>query len=217
MNDILLGIATWGIPVLLAITLHEVAHGWAALAFGDHTAQMLGRLSLNPLKHIDPIGTIAVPLLLVITSSLAGMSPLVFGWAKAVPININNLPNPRANMAWIALAGPASNFLQAIVWALLLNSNFDGFNDAMQSIALAGISINLVLIALNILPIPPLDGSRIVAAFLSKPLAYQYDKLEAYGFFILIGLMLMNWLTPLIAPIFNIVKFAVFWIVGVDS
>lgn len=215
MREILLGIATWGIPVLLAITLHEVAHGWAALAFGDRTAQMLGRLSLNPLKHIDPIGTIAVPLLLVISSSLAGMSPLVFGWAKAVPININNLPNPRVNMAWIALAGPASNFLQALMWVLLLGINFGGFTDAIQSIALAGLSINLVLIALNILPIPPLDGSRVVAAFLSKPLAYQYDKLEPYGFFILIGLMLMNWLTPIIAPIFNAVKFAVFWIVGI--
>ncbi|MCI4410056.1 MAG: site-2 protease family protein [Thiotrichales bacterium] len=215
MQEILLGIATWGIPVLLAITLHEVAHGWAALAFGDRTAQMLGRLSLNPLKHIDPIGTIAVPLLLVISSSLAGMSPLVFGWAKAVPININNLPNPRVNMAWIALAGPASNFLQALAWVLLLRINFDGFTDAIQSIALAGLSINLVLIALNILPIPPLDGSRVVAAFLSKPLAYQYDKLEPYGFFILIGLMLMNWLTPIIAPIFNAVKFTVFWLVGI--
>jgi Zn-dependent protease len=176
---------------------------------------MLGRLSLNPLKHIDPIGTIAVPLLLVISSSLAGMSPLVFGWAKAVPININNLPNPHVNMAWIALAGPASNFLQALAWVLLLRINFDGFTDAIQSIALAGLSINLVLIALNILPIPPLDGSRVVAAFLSKPLAYQYDKLEPYGFFILIGLMLMNWLTPIIAPIFNAVKFTVFWLVGI--
>lgn len=215
MDEIILGIATWGIPVLLAITLHEVAHGWAALAFGDRTAQMLGRLSLNPLKHVDPVGTIAVPLLLIITSSLAGLPPVVFGWAKAVPINSNNLAHPRRNMAWIALAGPASNFVQAVLWAFLLTFTYGSQTTAIHSVAIAGVSINLILIALNLLPIPPLDGSRIVAAFLSKALAYRYDQLEPYGFFILIALMLMNWLTPLISPTFMMVKAVVFWIVGI--
>jgi len=216
MNDIIIGIATWGIPVLLAITLHEVAHGWAALALGDRTAQMLGRLSLNPLKHVDPVGTIAVPLMLLISSALMGLPPFVFGWAKAVPIDVRNLARPRGDMAWIALAGPASNFVQAIGWALLLHFSYGSMTEAVHTIAVAGISINLVLIALNMLPIPPLDGSRIVAALLPGNLAWQYDRLEPYGFFILIGLMLMNWLTPMIAPIFQIVKTWVLFITGID-
>jgi Zn-dependent protease len=216
MNDIIIGIATWGIPVLLAITLHEVAHGWAALALGDRTAQMLGRLSLNPLKHVDPIGTIAVPLMLLISSSLMGLPPFVFGWAKAVPIDVRNLARPRGDMAWIALAGPASNFVQAIGWALLLHFSYGSMTEAVHTIAVAGISINLVLIALNMLPIPPLDGSRIVAALLPRNLAWQYDRLEPYGFIVLIGLMVMDWLTPLISPIFLIVKTWVLWIAGID-
>jgi Zn-dependent protease len=216
MNDIIIGIATWGIPVLLAITLHEVAHGWAALALGDRTAQMLGRLSLNPLKHVDPIGTIAVPLMLLISSSLMGLPPFVFGWAKAVPIDVRNLARPRGDMAWIALAGPASNFVQAIGWALLLHFSYGSMTEAVHTIAVAGISINLVLIALNMLPIPPLDGSRIVAALLPRNLAWQYDRLEPYGFIVLIGLMVMDWLTPLISPIFLIVKTWVLIIAGID-
>jgi len=217
MNDIMIGIATWGIPVLLAITLHEVAHGWAALAFGDRTAQMLGRLSLNPLKHIDPIGTIAVPLMLLISSALAGLPPFVFGWAKAVPVDIRNLSRPRADMAWIALAGPASNFMQAIMWALLLHVSYGTFTEAVHTVAVAGISINLILIALNVLPIPPLDGSRILAALMPKAMAYQYDRLEPYGFFILIGLMIFNLLTPLITPTFHMVKSWVLWIAGIST
>ncbi len=216
MNDIIIGIATWGIPVLLAITLHEVAHGWAALALGDRTAQMLGRLSLNPLKHVDPVGTIAVPLMLLVSSSLMGLPPFVFGWAKAVPIDVRNLARPRGDMAWIALAGPASNFVQAIGWALLLHFSYGSMTEAVHTIAVAGISINLVLIALNMLPIPPLDGSRIVAALLPRNLAWQYDRLEPYGFIVLIGLMVMDWLTPLISPIFLIVKTWVLWIAGID-
>lgn len=217
MNDIMVGIATWGIPVLLAITLHEVAHGWAALAFGDRTAQLLGRLSLNPLKHIDPVGTIVVPIVLLVSSSLAGLPPFVFGWAKAVPVDIRNLKRPRVDMGWIALAGPASNFLQAIAWAILLHGSYGDFTEAVHTIAVAGISINLVLIALNVLPIPPLDGSRILAAFMPAQLAIQYDRLEPYGFFILIGLMLFNWLTPLITPTYHLVKGLVFLIAGIST
>jgi Zn-dependent protease len=217
MNDIILGIATWGIPVLLAITLHEVAHGWAALSLGDRTAQMLGRLSFNPIKHIDPVGTIAVPLMLLISSSLMGLPPFVFGWAKAVPIDSRNLANPRRDMAWIAIAGPASNFVQAIAWALLFYFSFGSMTEAIQTIAVAGITINIILIALNILPIPPLDGSRIVAALLPNSLALQYDRLEPYGFFILIGLMIMNWLTPIIMPIFLMVKSSVLLIAGITT
>lgn len=209
--DLMMTIAIWTIPVLLAITLHEVAHGWAALYFGDRTAQLLGRLSLNPLKHIDPVGTIAVPLSLLVMSSLMGAQPFLFGWAKPVPVSIKNLPNPKGNMAWIAAAGPASNFAQAIVWALMLHLPM---GDWIHSMAIAGISINLILIALNLLPIPPLDGSRIVTAFLPNQLGWQYNRLEPYGFIILIGLMVLGWLSPILMPLFQLFKGILFTLTG---
>lgn len=210
MNEIMIGIATWTLPVLLAITLHEVAHGWAALALGDRTAQMLGRLSLNPIKHVDPIGTVALPLILIITSSLMGTQPFVFGWAKPVPIDTRNLASPRKDMAWIAVAGPASNFVQAVLWLGLMTFSFGDYTQAIHSMAIAGISINVLLIAFNLLPLPPLDGSRLVAAILPKQMAWQYDRLEPYGFIILLILMAMGWLSPLISPVFTLVKDSVF-------
>lgn len=216
MNDLMLTLAIWTIPVLLAITLHEVAHGWAALAFGDRTAQMLGRLSLNPLKHVDPVGTVLVPLSLLLMSWLMGSQPFLFGWAKPVPVSIKNLSHPKRDMAWVAIAGPASNFIQAIGWALLLYVSVGSATEWLHSMAIAGISINLVLIALNLLPIPPLDGSRVLTALLPNQLGWQYNRLEPYGLLILIGLMVMGWLTPLIMPLFNLFKAVVFGIVGIS-
>lgn len=214
MHDLMLTLAIWTIPVLLAITLHEVAHGWAALAFGDRTAQMLGRLSLNPLKHVDPVGTIAVPLSLLLMSWLMGSQPFLFGWAKPVPVSMQNLSHPKRDMAWVAIAGPASNFVQAIGWALLLYVQMGSATEWLHSMAIAGISINLILIALNLLPIPPLDGSRVLTALLPNQLGWQYNRLEPYGLLILIGLMVMGWLTPLIMPLFNLFKGLVLGIVG---
>lgn len=216
MHDLMLTLAIWTIPVLLAITLHEVAHGWAALAFGDRTAQLLGRLSLNPLKHVDPVGTIAVPLSLLLMSWLMGSQPFLFGWAKPVPVSMQNLSHPKRDMAWVAIAGPASNFVQAIVWALLLYVQMGSATEWLHSMAIAGISINLILIALNLLPIPPLDGSRVLTALLPNQLGWQYNRLEPYGLVILIGLMVMGWLTPLIMPLFTLFKGLVLGIVGLS-
>lgn len=214
MHDLMLTLAIWTIPVLLAITLHEVAHGWAALAFGDRTAQLLGRLSLNPLKHVDPVGTVVVPLSLLLMSWLMGSQPFLFGWAKPVPVSMQNLSHPKRDMAWVAIAGPASNFVQAIGWALLLYVSIGSATEWLHSMAIAGISINLILIALNLLPIPPLDGSRVLTALLPNQLGWQYNRLEPYGLLILIGLMVMDWLTPLIMPLFNLFKGLVLGIVG---
>ncbi|MCL5796111.1 MAG: site-2 protease family protein [Gammaproteobacteria bacterium] len=214
MHDLMLTLAIWTIPVLLAITLHEVAHGWAALAFGDRTAQLLGRLSLNPLKHVDPVGTVVVPLSLLLMSWLMGTQPFLFGWAKPVPVSMQNLSHPKRDMAWVAIAGPASNFVQAIGWALLLTVSIGSATEWLHSMAIAGISINLILIALNLLPIPPLDGSRVLTALLPNQLGWQYNRLEPYGLLILIGLMVMGWLTPLIMPLFNLFKGLVLGIVG---
>lgn len=214
MHDLMLTLAIWTIPVLLAITLHEVAHGWAALAFGDRTAQLLGRLSLNPLKHVDPVGTVVVPLSLLLMSWLMGSQPFLFGWAKPVPVSMQNLSHPKRDMAWVAIAGPASNFVQAIGWALLLTVSIGSATEWLHSMAIAGISINLILIALNLLPIPPLDGSRVLTALLPNQLGWQYNRLEPYGLLILIGLMVMGWLTPLIMPLFNLFKGLVLGIVG---
>ncbi|QCU90140.1 site-2 protease family protein [Thiomicrorhabdus sediminis] len=207
-------VAVWALPVIFAITLHEVAHGWAALKFGDKTALMLGRLTLNPLKHIDPIGTVIVPLVLVV------LGGFVFGWAKAVPVDTRNFRNPAANMAWVALAGPAANLLMAIGWALLTKLGtvmYETSPDMAQFViysGIAGVSINLILMVLNLIPIPPLDGSRVLSAFLPKPLAWQYNRLEPYGFFILLGLLFFGILTPLLLGPFNYLKALLFALVG---
>jgi len=192
-------IAVWTIPVIFAITLHEVAHGWVASKLGDKTALMQGRLTLNPLKHIDPIGTIVVPIVLLV------LGGFIFGWAKAVPVNMNNLRNPKTDMAWVAIAGPASNFLMAILWAIVakfgeeLLVSMPGVGQFLIYSGLAGIAINLVLLVLNLIPIPPLDGSRILSAFLSPKLSYYYNQAEPYGFFILLGMMFLGLLSPIMA------------------
>ncbi len=190
MNDLTLiqRIVVWVLPVIFAITVHEVAHGWVAKKYGDNTASRLGRLTLNPIKHIDILGTIIIPGLLLATS--AGF---IFGWAKPVPVDPRYFKNPRRDMAIVAVAGPLSNLLMACGWAILVKI---GVTLSMQGISLplilmgmAGIQINLVLALINLIPIPPLDGSRIVTGFLPNRLAWQYNKLERYGFFILVALL----------------------------
>ena len=169
MDNIIYMLAVNAIPLLTAITLHEAAHGYAARVFGDRTAEMLGRISLNPIKHIDWVGTVAVPAL---TLAVGGF---FFGWAKPVPVNADNLRNPKTDMIWVAAAGPASNLVMAIGWAIILK-----FNDipAIDAISRAGVAWNVGLMVLNLLPILPLDGGRILAGLLPGPLSYKYSRLE---------------------------------------
>jgi Zn-dependent protease len=190
------------IPILFAITLHEVAHGWIADMRGDHTARMLGRLTLNPIKHIDPIGTVILPIFFLLTTGF------MFGWAKPVPVNARYLKNPRFDMAWVAIAGPLSNFLMAFIWgviakiALNLNTETAKFLILMSQI---GITINLFLALLNLIPIPPLDGSRVLSACLPPKISYWYERIEPFGFLILIALLLSGLLNALLVdPVFYI-------------
>ena len=187
------------IPVLLAITVHEASHGYAAKFFGDKTAFFLGRITLNPLKHIDPIGTILIPGVLLLLSA-----PFLFGWAKPVPVNFANLHNPKKDMFWVALAGPASNFLMAIIWTILF-----GIFQSLQlsssvfliGMAQVGIVINLVLMLLNLLPIPPLDGGRIAVSILPNPWSYRLANIERYGMFILIFMIMSGLLSAILLPL----------------
>ncbi len=197
-------ILVWILPVVLAITVHEVAHGWVAKKYGDNTALMLGRLTLNPIKHIDLLGTIIIPGLLLITGT-----GFIFGWAKPVPVDPRNFKNPRADMAVVALAGPVSNILMAVAWALLARLGVTiGMGAKMLAepfiyMGIAGIAINLVLAILNLLPIPPLDGSRILSGLLPNYWAWQYNKLERFGFIILLVLLSTKILDALLAyPLF---------------
>ncbi|SFV81003.1 FIG004556: membrane metalloprotease [hydrothermal vent metagenome] len=186
----------WVIPVLFAITVHETAHGWVASKLGDHTARMMGRLTLNPIKHIDPVGTILVPALLYLSS--AGF---LFGWAKPVPINFSALRSPKRDMLWVALAGPGVNLLMAIGWLIIVaiaNTLNIPFLVLMGG---AGIFVNLLLAIFNLLPIPPLDGGRVISSLLPGRLAYQYDQLEPYGLFILVGLLFLGVFQNIIWPI----------------
>lgn len=191
------------IPILFAITLHEVAHGWCAYKLGDPTAKLLGRITINPIPHIDPIGTIAVPLVLGYMTNFQ----MIFGWAKPVPISPANFKNLRRDNALVAVAGPMANLLMALFWALCLKivlmNHIEGSN-VLQFLgysARIGVLINIVLIALNILPIPPLDGSKVVSSLLPPKYAYHYDKVEPYGFLILMLLMVTNLLQYFLYPI----------------
>ncbi len=190
----------WIIPILFAITLHEAAHGWVAGKFGDHTARMMGRVTLNPVKHIDPVGTILVPAALLIMST-----GFIFGWAKPVPINFNALRSPKSGMIWVALAGPGANLIMAIGWLLVFFLAIKMNIPILQRMADAGILINILLAVFNLLPIPPLDGSRVISALLPNPLAYKYNQLEQYGLFILIGLMYFGGFTKIVKPMVELV------------
>ncbi len=189
------------VPIIFAITVHEVAHGWVAGKLGDPTAKLAGRLTLNPVKHIDPVGTIAVPLIMI------ALTPFAFGWAKPVPVNWRNLNHPRRDMALVAAAGPGANIVMLVLWTLLLSALFATGNTISYLSALLiemakiGIIINIVLIALNLLPLPPLDGSRIVTAFLSPAAAQKYNGLERWGLPILVVLIFTGVLGKILHPI----------------
>ncbi|CAC9640532.1 FIG004556: membrane metalloprotease [uncultured Gammaproteobacteria bacterium] len=189
------------IPLIFAITVHEFAHGWVANQCGDATAKMLGRLTLNPVKHIDPIGTILVPAILYFTGS-----PFLFGWAKPVPINFNALKSPKKDMILVALAGPVSNFIMALLWLLVILFALNLQSQLLIDMAYFGIAINLILGVFNLLPLPPLDGSRVVSALLPNHLAYEYNKLERYGLFILVGLLFLGVFERVILPIVQILN-----------
>ena len=195
-------ICVYAIPLIFAITLHESAHGWAAGRLGDPTATMLGRVTINPIPHIDPIGTIAVPGALLLMSALTGGGGLLFGWAKPVPINPRYFRNPLKAMTITAAAGPLSNLLQMIFWALLLKALAAvGFYDKFViSVCAAGISVNLMLMAFNLIPIPPLDGGRIVRGLLPRQAGIAFDKIEPYGFMILLVLMVGGGLSFFVRP-----------------
>lgn len=206
------------IPVLFAIIVHEVSHGWVAKLLGDPTAQRLGRLTLNPLKHIDPFGTILVPGLLVLLRT-----GFVFGWAKPVPVTWENLRHPKRDMAIVAAAGPASNLIMAVGWALIarlgenLPADYRWIAEPLVYMGLGGILANVLLMAFNLLPLPPLDGGRVAVGLLPGRLSWQLSRLEPYGFFILIGLMMTNVLGYLIWPVAEFTVRLVLLITGLGT
>jgi Zn-dependent protease len=201
-------LVVWTPPVLLAVTLHEVAHGWVARALGDDTADRLGRLSFNPLKHVDPVGTVLVPGVLYV---LAG---IVFGWAKPVPVNWDKLRNPRRDMALVAVAGPLANVVMLLAWAAVAKFGLSYGQDYFMTTGLAGIMINAVLIALNLLPVPPLDGSRVVSALLPHDLALQYGRIEPYGLIILLVLIASGALNRLMEPTLHVIAWVMQTLLG---
>jgi Zn-dependent protease len=194
-------IALYAVPVVFAITLHEAAHGYVARLFGDSTAWMLGRVTANPLKHIDPVGTVLVPLGLLLLAKLAGGGGFLFGWAKPVPVNFGNLRNPKRDMLWVAAAGPGANLAMALLWALVYRLGDEVLaSEGLQMMARAGIMINVVLMVLNLLPILPLDGGRIAVSLLPHRLAMSYSRLEPYGFMVIILLLATGLLDNLMSP-----------------
>lgn len=214
MNSLIQTITVYALPVLFGITLHEAAHGYVARMFGDPTAWQAGRVTINPLKHIDPIGTIVVPLVLLFSTKLLGGGGLLFGWAKPVPVDWSRLRRPKRDMLWVALAGPASNLIMAIIWALALRLLIDsgaGQGDFWARMAIAGIQVNLILMALNLVPVPPLDGGRVVFSLLPSRMAYQYSRIEPYGLLIVIVLMVTGVLWTVLQPFLALGQSIVGW------
>jgi Zn-dependent protease len=200
LQQILYTIAIWAVPVLFAITLHEAAHGWVASKLGDPTARQLGRITMNPIKHIDPVGTIAVPLVLVM------LSGFIIGWAKPVPVDPRHFKQPLLDMALVALAGPVSNFLMACGWALLITLSTTAFAGSsmaehMVHMGQAGVTINLILMVLNLMPIPPLDGGRVIAGVMPKQMALSFMRIEPYGMWIILALLLSGVLGKILWPV----------------
>lgn len=206
MDSLIQTIAVYALPVLFGITLHEAAHGYVARMFGDPTAWQAGRISLNPIRHIDPMGTIVVPLVLLFSTKLLGGAGLLFGWAKPVPVDWSRLRRPKQDMLWVALAGPGSNLVMAIIWAISLRLMVEvgvahSNADFWVRMAIAGVQVNLILMALNLVPLPPLDGGRIVFSLLPARMAWQYSRIEPYGLVILIVLMFTGVLWVILRPL----------------
>ena len=202
-------VSVYAIPVIFAITLHEAAHGYAAKYFGDNTAYMMGRVTLNPFPHIHLVGTILLPLLLYFSTNGA----LLFGFAKPVPVDFGNLRHPKRDMVWVALAGPASNLVQAIVWALLyvVYTDFGVSEKFFLAMCKAGVLSNVVMFAFNLFPLPPLDGGRIVVGLLPWKQAYQFSRVEPYGFYIVMALVITGvvnhlWLDPVMNATFGLIQ-----------
>jgi Zn-dependent protease len=210
IDSLIQTVLIYALPVLFAITVHEAAHGYVARYLGDNTAYSMGRVTLNPFKHIDPIGTIVMPLLLYFATSGA----FLFGYAKPVPVNFGQLRRPKRDMVWVALAGPASNFIQAILWALLFTvlAGSGVTERFFLAMAKAGVTVNLVMWAFNLFPLPPLDGGRVVAGLLPPRAAWQYSRIEPWGFFIVMGLVIAGivgtwWLRPLMGIGYSVLGF----------
>jgi Zn-dependent protease len=208
-NELVQTIATHALPVLLAITMHEAAHGYVARLFGDNTAWNLGRVTLNPIPHIDLVGTIAMPLLLY----LATNGQFLFGYAKPVPVDFGRLRHPKRDMIWVALAGPGSNFFQALCWAIALYvmSSMGTEERFFMDMAQAGILVNLVMFAFNLFPLPPLDGGRVLVGLLPWRMAVQFARVERFGFFIVMGLVLLGvvnalWMRPIMSASFQSIQ-----------
>ncbi len=202
VNAIIQGISIWALPVVLAVVLHEVAHGWVAERLGDDTARWMGRLTLNPLKHIDPIGTVVIPIALIVIGS-----PILFGYAKPVPVDFRKLRRPKQDMVWVALAGPAANILLALASALVLwlsvhlQASAAWVAEPLSLMCQASILINIVLCIFNLIPLPPLDGGRVAVGLLPGPAAYRLSRLEPYGFIIVVALLLLGVIQQTIGPI----------------
>ena len=212
IQNLIQTVLIYALPVLFAITVHEAAHGYAARHFGDNTAYMLGRITLNPVKHIDPIGTILMPIMLYFATSGA----FLFGYAKPVPVNFGHLRNPKRDMVWVALAGPASNFVQAIFWAVVMITLVGtGVEERFfLEMARAGVLVNLVMWAFNLFPVPPLDGGRILVGLLPWKQAQMVSRLEPYGFFIVMGLVIFGvvgtvWLRPLMSFGYTVINYLI--------
>lgn len=211
MNELIQTFAVYALPVLFAITLHEAAHAYAAKRFGDSTAYLLGRMSLNPIKHIDPIGTVLIPIVLFVFSS-----PFLFGYAKPVPVDFGKLRRPKRDMAWVALAGPGANMVMAIMWLVfgMLLSAMEMGEVFFLEMAIAGVNVNLVILAINLFPVLPLDGGRVMFSILPHQFAYRYAQLEPYGFFIILGLLFLNVLRYWMEPVMQVAAYVLTLIVS---
>ncbi|MFA6921152.1 MAG: site-2 protease family protein [Gallionella sp.] len=213
VDQLIQAISLGAIPILFAITLHEAAHGYVARHFGDMTAYQQGRISLNPIRHIDPVGTVLLP---IVTLALGGV---LFGWAKPVPVNFGALRNPKKDMLWVALAGPASNLVMALIWALLYKLSLtvpeNYFAEPLMGMAVIGIKINAVLLVLNLLPLPPLDGGRVALSLLPHKQAYQLSRIEPYGMFVLIVLAITPVLGWVLFPLVELLEKFLLMIVGI--